>query len=568
MSKADVAPTLLEGPAAGLGGVPTASGVVTLRRAASALDRLSSGQMLAALSAVLFVLSAWPLCMVEVPPYQDLPNHLAAVTVIQNPSRYPEFVFNGFFKTNGALFVWLHAFGKVFGLALAARLFAALVLVVNAFAIPRFVFELTGSRSRTLVATLFAWPMVHNWFVSEGMLDFALAVPLSLLVLIGLHRLDKKPSLGVALGVVLLSTITWYAHAFPLLVVAMLVTLHVVQKPSWAARWGGLKYLVPPLVPALALSGYSVCEHMLEHVGPMTAGVDYHRLLPTWELLYHFWAEWFWGFTKLSATSIVPCVLLVFYGLMRSKESPPFFSPVALLALVMLYMLVPYVMTNWFHVNSRLIPYVCFALLLRVPDRLPRAVAGALALSAVLYSAGMGADFVRLDRDRKDFTAAIDNVPEGARLLPLLFSSKGHSENTSALLHAWGYYVVEKRAAAPLLFAHSRSFPVMYSEPPPPRFNHLVLEGFAPSMARPQTVCGAITRGNIVLDDECAEIFRAQWSSFWADAEPRYDHVLMWDATPEAMALVPKSFELRVRRGDLALLVRRSPNVAGHASAR
>ena len=47
-----------------------------------------------------------PLALTEVPPYQDLPNHLAAVTVIQNPDLYPEFVFNGFFKTNAALFTF------------------------------------------------------------------------------------------------------------------------------------------------------------------------------------------------------------------------------------------------------------------------------------------------------------------------------------------------------------------------------------------------------------------------------------------------------------------------------
>lgn len=566
MSKAEVARTLLEGPAEGLQGLPSASGVYTLRRALSRVERLSSTQLAWALSGVLFVVSAWPLCLVEVPPYQDLPNHLAAVTVIQNPAQYPEFVFNGFFKTNAALFVWLHFVGKAVGLAMAARLFTALALAVNAVALPRVVLELTGNRAKMIVASLFAWPMVHNWFVSKGMLDFAVAVPLSLFVLAGLARLERAPSRKVAAFVALTAAVTWYTHVFPLLVVGMLVALHAAQRATWAARWLTVRRLSAPLVPALLLGAYSVREHMFEQAGPMTAWVDYHRLLPTWELLYNFWAEWFWGFTRLSATSLVPCVLLVFYGLTRRRESPPFFSPLSMLALAMLYMVLPYVVTNWFHVNSRLLPFICVALLLRVPERLPRAVSGVLALSAVLYSAGMGADFVRLERDRREFTAAMDHVPEGARLLPLVFSSKKTSENTASLLHAWGFYVVEKHASAPLLFAHSRSFPVMYREPPPPRFNHLVLEGFAPSMARPSTVCTSITRGNIVLDD-CAEPFRAQWSHFWADAEPRFDHVLMWDATPEALALVPKTYELRFQNGSLALLVRRASSLTGQAAA-
>ena len=79
-------------------------------------------------SAVLFVLSAWPLLLVEVPPFQDLPNHLAAVTIIENPSLYPEFTFNGFLKTNAALFTWLAFVGRVVGVKMAAKLFTVLVL--------------------------------------------------------------------------------------------------------------------------------------------------------------------------------------------------------------------------------------------------------------------------------------------------------------------------------------------------------------------------------------------------------------------------------------------------------
>ena len=66
-------------------------------------------------------------------------------------------------------------------------------------------------------------------------------------------------------------------------------------------------------------------------------------------------------------------------------------------------MFTPYDVTNWFHVNSRFLPYVGIAALLRVPDVLPRTLLGLFALSAALYSVGMGIDYVRLDRDRAQF---------------------------------------------------------------------------------------------------------------------------------------------------------------------
>ncbi|MBL8999384.1 MAG: hypothetical protein JNL44_19175, partial [Gemmatimonadetes bacterium] len=120
---------------------------------------------------------------------------------------------------------------------------------------------------------------------------------------------------------------------------------------------------------------------------------------------------------------------------------------------------------------------------------MPRGLVALGLVGAVVNSGAMAVDYVRLERDRRDFIAGISAVPEGARLLPLLFRAKGVSENSRSLLHAWGFYVIAKDTSAPLLFAHSRSFPVMYREPPPDRFNHLVLEGFAPGMKSAAHMC-------------------------------------------------------------------------------
>jgi hypothetical protein len=271
------------------------------------------------------------------------------------------------------------------------------------------------------------------------------------------------------------------------------------------------------------------------------------------------WAEWFWAYSKLEVTSIVPCLGLVWVAIARRNESPPFFSPLAVVALTVLYCFAPYIVTNWFHVNSRLIPYVWIGLLLRVPETLPRKAVAVLGVSAVLYSAGLGADFVRLERVRREFTAGIPVVPEGARLLPLLFRAKSVSENTRDVLHYWGYYVTEKHTAAPLLFAHSYSFPVMYSKPPSRRFNHLGLEGFATSTPDPSELCRRLFLGNVVVND-CEATFRATWRDFWNEATPLYDHVLVWDGTPEARALIPPVYTQVFEQGRLAIYAR-SPSL-------
>ena len=523
-------------------------------RIAAALSRATDGQVALLLSGVLFLIAAWPLALVDLPPFQDLPNHLAAVTVIQHPERYPEFVFNGYFKTNSALFTWLLFVGSVVGTKAAARLFALIVIALGALAYPRFVLSFAGRR-RMIVSAFFVWPMVHNWFVSMGMLDFALSVPLATILLVMLNEQRQRATRLRALGIGLLAIATWHAHVFPLLVVLMLVALEVALRPTWGERLARAKWLVLPVVPSALLVAASLRVHFTEPAGAMTGYVALGRMLPPWELFYNMWAECFYAFTWFEIATLVPCIGMGLWAIYRWRDDVPFFGPVPLLALAALYFFSPYVATNWFHVNSRFVPFLWLAALVRLPDRLPRRALAVLGVCALSYAAGMGADYVRLRRDWSRFTAGIGAVPEGARLLPLVFKSKGTSENTRALLHAWGFYVAEKLTSAPLLFAHSRSFPVMYKSPPDPQFNHLVLESFAPSMASPDWGCGILRSGGVVTDD-CNAAWRGRWADFWRKAEPRFDHVLMWSAPRDVIALVPPHYRVAFQRDELTIFER------------
>jgi hypothetical protein len=514
-------------------------------RARRAVERMGDRQLATAIGALLFALSAWPLALTEVPPYQDLPNHLAAITVIDHPSAYPEFVSNGFFKTNAALFTWLYFASKLIPAFVAAKIFALGTLLLNALVLPRVVLDLTGSRKKLVVATFFMWPMIHNWFVSMGMLDFALGIPLSLLTILLLNRQARAPSIKNAFLIAFVAAATWYAHVFALMVALLLVLIHAATRASWRDRLQQVVRLGVPLAPVGALVLWSLYTHATEPDGAMHGWVRLEKILPPWELFYNLWAEFLWGFTKLSISSFVVAVGLGVIAWYRRHEQVPFFSPLAFLILGVLYFFLPYTTTNWFHVNSRFIPFLWICAIVRVPETLPqpKKAFAFLGLAAVLYSLGMGVDFVRLEKDRQKFIAGISAVPQNARLLPLLFRRQITSENTRSLLHAWGFYVTEKQVSAPLLFAHSRSFPVMYNIPPNPRFNHLILESFAPSMGNDEWMCTSLRAGGVLSD--CEQHWRQRWEEFWRDALPLYDHVLVWDPTPGARELVPSAYRVK-----------------------
>jgi hypothetical protein len=538
----------------------TATSGAPASRLAAWLARATDAQLAMMVGVVLFALAAWPVALVKVPPLQDLPNHLAAISIIEHPARYPQFVFNGFLKTNSALFTWVLLTGRVVGLLTAARLFVLVVLALGALAIPRFVLAF-GGRRRMVVASFFAWPMVHNWFVSMGMLDFALSVPLATFLLVMLEAQRVRPTVARGIGIAALSVLTWHAHVFPLLVVGLLVAFQVVLAPTWKERLTRARWLALPFAPACLLVARSLWAQMIEPVGDMTGGVDLGRLLPPWELFYNMWAEWFYAFTWLEIATLVPCIGMGLWAIYRWRDRVPFFGPLAVAALAAAYAFTPYTATNWFHVNSRFLPFLWLAALVRLPEHLPRKMMVGLGACAVTYSLGMGCDYVRLDRDVGRFTAGIGVVPEGATLLPLIFRAKGTSENTRTLLHAWGYYVVQKQTSAPLLFAHSRSFPIMYRDPPPLQFNHLVLESFAPSMASPDWACSVLRSGGVAVDD-CDAMWRTRWAAFWRSAEPQFDHVLLWSAPKEVMSLVPADYRVSFQRDELTILERRPGPVA------
>jgi hypothetical protein len=535
-----------------------AAGALAARLAAW-FARTTDAQLALIIGLVLFVQVAWPLALVDIPPLQDLPNHLAAVSIIEHPEKYPQFVFNGFFKTNSALFTWVLLWGRLVGLRTAARLFVLVVLALGALALPRFVLAF-GGRRRMVVSAFFAWPMVHNWFVCMGMLDFALSVPLATFLLIALEAQRRRPTLLRGAGIAALSLLTWHAHVFPLLVVDLLVAIHVVVAPTWLARALRARALGLPLLPAAGLVLGSLWAQITEPVGAMTGYVALGRLLPPWELFYNMWAEWFYTFTWLEIATLLPCIAMGLWAIYRWRDEVPFFGPVAFATLAAMYFFMPYTATNWFHVNSRLLPFLWLGALVRLPEQLPRKLLGALAFCAATYTVGLGCDYVRLERDLARFTAGMGAVPEGSKLLPLIFQSKGVSDNTRTLLHAWGFYVVQKQTSAPLLFAHSRSFPVMYLHPPEPQFNHLVLESFAPSMASPDWACSILRSGGVAVDD-CVAMWHTRWATFWRDAEPEYDHVLMWSAPKEVMDLVPPEYRVAFQRDELTILERRPASV-------
>jgi len=512
----------------------------------------SDARLAALVALALFALAAWPLLLVDLPPYQDLPNHVATAHIIAHPDIFPQYSFNGLFKSNALLTLWFHVFGGL-GLFGAARAFTAVVLAVNAIALPVFVLRFAGRRA-LLAAMLFAWPLVHSFSITMGFLNFAFAFGVSLILLAVLDRQRERPTLARGAGIAVLAGVLWYAHPFPLAVVGALVAAHAVTRATWQARIAAGIALLLPLAPTALLSVVSAQQHLVKSAGrPDLAGAAFSFLNP-WENLAHLWTDVSGALTRWGSMTILPAVLLPWFAWHHRHAARAFLSLPAMAVLLAAYIGLPEMLSNWHYLNCRLVPFLWAGLLLRVPATLPRPVAIVLTVAALSFSAVTGIDYVRLDRDRAAFTAGMNAVPQRATLLPLMFKHRQTSVFTASLTHAWAYYTVEKNASAPLVFAVERSYPITYREFPPRVLIAPALDGFAKSFASPAQACKHLRK--VPGDATCAAIWGEMWAGFWNEAEPRFTHVLTWAMPQEARSTIPARYRRVFAAGDLEIYAR------------
>jgi hypothetical protein len=519
------------------------------------LARRSDASLVLLLAVWLFAMAAWPLLLVDLPPFQDLPNHVATAHIIAHPDLYPEFVGNGFLKSNSLLALWLHVAGGL-GLFGAARAFTALVLAVTALALPLFVLRFAGRRA-VPVAMLLVWPLVHGFFVSMGMLNFALGFALSLVLLVLVDGQRERPSLGRASVTAGVACLVWYAHPFPLAIVGILVAIHAASRANWPQRLAAARSLLVPLVPAGLLSLLAAERHLLKSApGVAAAGPRFSYLNPL-EILGHFWTDASGALTFWGSMTIVPALLLPWYAWRHRREPRALFTRPALAALLAAYVATPVMLSNWWYFNCRFVPFLWVGLALRLPNRLPRALAALLLASALAFSVVTGIDYRRLDGDRAAFTAGLGAVPERATLLPLMFRQERTSDFTASLAHAWGFYAIAKNTSAPLVFAAERSYPITYREFPPRALIAPALDRLAELAGTPAQVCGKL--GQPPDEAGCVGAWRALWRGFWRQAEPRFSHVLTWGMPPEARGMVPECYKPVFREGDLEIFERLMP---------
>jgi hypothetical protein len=532
------------------------------------MDRVSDRQLATLIGAVLAFVGAWPLLFLRLAPYQDLPDHLATTSVLLNPERFPEYVSNGgWFRANSLLVTLLYVLSKGLGVLEAGRVVPVLVAGAIAFALPHFLLSF-ADRPRLLVGSLVMAPMVHNWWTLMGMLNFVLGFAMALPLLGLLAKQLGRPAKLRAWGILALAGLLWFTHAIVLLLVGLLALIEVIVTLGGRdakARAG--RAVLTPLAPVGLLALITIVLHAAAPHAPEFGHVDSVRSQPTLRAIYDLWAHWFLGLSLTTMAGLLNALVLVFFAARAWRQRTPFFSIWALAVLAALYFFLPVRMPGFGFVCERVLPFLWVWALVRLPAKMPTWLAGALVVSSVAWSVGLGFELFAAEAEFDEFTAAAPEVPPGAQLLTLNFTTAGWTaSNMWTLTHASGMYTVLSGAHPQDLWADSASMPFRHARRPTVVEDPVRIREFLGVADSRKKYCAMLEEDGF-LDADCDAKWRAAWAEFWTAAVARYDYVLLWDAPPSVRALVPPALASRMVHGRLELLKNANHSVPSAASA-
>jgi hypothetical protein len=446
------------------------------------------GRVERACFALLALGSILPLLLVEYPPIQDLPQHLAAIRVLHS-YHDPAFSLERYFEIDLLRTQYLtyylaaHLLAYLFGVTLANKLLLCAVLLGAPCAV-RYLLRNLGRDPR---AAFLAFPLTYNAHFILGFFNFIAAIPLAVFTLALAVRQRKQPRLGREALFAALALVTFFTHVVPFAFLG-LATLLLSAGDSLRATLRRLLPLVPAGAGALfwllsspagrstlqAVSGsataagpralYQDPAQALRQLGSWLTDILHlpldQRLLQIWALLVLL--TFAFGIARRSPVAgAAPREVALERSFVRRLWLLPLLAAAG-------YLLFP-VSYDWIWPIAQRFPLLAALFLLPVLPSPGRRVAPLLSAAVIVVSATgfflVGRAFYRFDRNEVGkFEAALGAIPPGQRVAGLIFGRGSRQVRFSPFIHYAAYYQARKGGAVMFTFADFPQSPFRFRE--------------------------------------------------------------------------------------------------------
>jgi len=429
-----------------------------------------------ALLAVATIAAIAPFWVSELLPYQDAPQHVAAVRVIAD-FHTPGFVFDRWFELHLGRLEYLGfylpaaAIAKLTGPVNAIRLMLSLIAIATSAAFWMFL----GAFGRDRRVAVLAPAVFHSVPLYLGFFNFVESIPVGLVVIALVERELRGPSLRRAILVASAAAGLLWLH--PSALAFALAACCVLVITSGAPRRAIARALAP-CVPAIVLLGAWAAQALAARDGPGAVG----RTPPHWmgsktqllelarfgNVLAGHWDEAF-----------VAALFALFAAVVAVRQRPPVARGWRLPLLAALtfaaYMVAPFDMGYMGYIHTRAMPFLVL-LVIASPTIAPGRKTGALLAVAVglqiAYQAHLAASYRAFDREAQvhELHQVLNAAAPGKRLIALLDQTQSRVVQFQAYLHFAAYYEVFRGGRARYNFAETPWTPIRFrkgTEPVP-----------------------------------------------------------------------------------------------------
>lgn len=374
----------------------------------------------------MMLLSTVPLLYPPIPPLVDLYGHLGRFKVeldlAHSPMLQRYWDFHWLLMGNLGIDLLIIPMAKLFGLELGLKL---IILAIPPLTVAGFLWVAREVHDRIPPTALFALPFVYGHPLLFGFINFSLSMALAFLAFGLWLRLGRLGALRLRLAIfVPISLIVFVTHTFGWGTLGLLcfsaeaVRQHDHGRRWWTAGCHAAFHVLPLALPLLIILFW---RH--EASGGLTA--DYFNWKAKQAFVHAALRD---RWRKFDEYSVLLCGALVIVTLFVKNLG--FSRNLGFSALVLLgiYILLPRVIFGSAYADMRLVPFIMAVILLgiRFRDETPIRSAQLLALLGLAFFAirlaGNTASFAIAADDQRAKLAALDHMPQGARVATLVGS--------------------------------------------------------------------------------------------------------------------------------------------------
>lgn len=408
-------------------------------------------------AAMAFV-AAIPLLWPDVPPLVDLPGHLGRyrvqLAIGDNPWLNQWYDFRWSLIGNLGIDLLIIPLAPLLGLEPAVKLIVIAIPVLTVTGLLWIAREVHG---RIPATALFALPLAYSYPFQFGFVNFALSMAIALNLFAWWLRLARQGRLRFRAIVFLpLSCALWVCHTFGWGVLGVLafsaemIRQHDLRKDResghWIASWiraglGCLPLALPILLMIFWRSG--------DHVTGQTADWFNWRAKIGWVVmvLRDRWMEW-------DVASLTVLFVILLKGVRDSRIEYSRNLALSALFLLGVFLLLPRIVFGSAYADMRLAPFVLAIALIGLRPRPGLSMRGAATMAAVGLAffgariAGTTWSYWLYDRDTDRVLAALDHVPERARVVTFVGRTCRDEWSYSRLEHIPAMLLVRRLAYA------------------------------------------------------------------------------------------------------------------------